>query len=119
MTTAEEVNSFLKDFKTKLGIWGIVFRDDRGKNVQTLLTLEIEPIAREKILKELQVTDYCQGPTKETLYGGSDLWVFGRLVKKQEIYIKISMGIAGAQVICISFHIAEHPMNYPLKKLNI
>lgn len=26
------------------------------------------------------------------------------------------MGIKGAQVICISFHIAEYPMKYPYKQ---
>jgi hypothetical protein len=37
MTTKEQVRLFLKDFKEKKKIWGIVFRDDRGKNAQTLL----------------------------------------------------------------------------------
>ena len=30
------------------------------------------------------------------------------------IYIKITLG-KGASALCISFHIAEHPMNYPFK----
>jgi hypothetical protein len=29
-----EVQSFLEGFKVKLDIWGIIFRDDRGKNWQ-------------------------------------------------------------------------------------
>jgi hypothetical protein len=41
MAISEEVNAFLQDFKAKLGIWGVVFRDDRGENLQTLLALEI------------------------------------------------------------------------------
>ena len=115
MATSEEVHSFLQDFKVKLGIWGVVFRDDRGKNAQALLNLEITPVFREKILKELQVTDYYEGPAKENLYGGADMWVFGKTIKGQEVYIKITLGFSGAQVICISFHVAEHPMKYPLK----
>ncbi len=115
MATSEEVHSFLQDFKVKLGIWGVVFRDDRGKNAQALLNLEITPVFREKILKELQVGDYYEGPKKENLYGGADMWVFGKTIKGQEVYIKITLGFSGAQVICISFHVAEHPMDYPLK----
>ncbi len=115
MATSEEVRIFLQDFKVKLGVWGVIFRDDRGKNAQTLLDLEIIPVFREKILKELQVVDYNEGPKKEVLYGGADMWVFGKTIKGQEIYIKISLGFQGAQVICISFHIAEHPLDYPLK----
>jgi hypothetical protein len=115
MATTEEVHSFLQDFKVKLGIWGVIFRDDRGKNAQALLNLEITPVFREKILKELQVTDYYEGPKKENLYGGADMWVFGKTIKGQEVYIKITLGFSGAQVICISFHVAEHPMDYPFK----
>jgi hypothetical protein len=115
MATSDEVRSFLQDFKAKLGIWGVVFRDERGKNAQTLLTLEISPMAREKIVKELQVADYCEGPKTEKLYGGADMWVFGKTVKGQEVYIKVTLGFFGAQVICISFHVAEFPLNYPLK----
>jgi hypothetical protein len=51
----------------------------------------------------------------EKLYAGADMWVFGKIVKEKEIYIKITMGFSGAKVICISFHFAEHPMKYPQK----
>ncbi|NTU87785.1 MAG: toxin, partial [Chlorobiaceae bacterium] len=37
--TKHQVHAFLQDFKGKLRIWSIVFRDDRGKNAQTLLDL--------------------------------------------------------------------------------
>jgi hypothetical protein len=81
-----------------------------GKNVQTLLALDITPLDREKILRELQATDYYEGPRREILHGGSDMWIFGKKIKGQEVYIKITLGFAGAQVICISFHVAEHSM---------
>lgn len=115
MATKDEVHYFLQEFKTKLSVWGIVFRDDRGKNAQTLLILEISPIYREQILKELTVLDYSQGPVSDTLNKATSMWIFGKLVKAKEVYIKITMGIAGKQVLCISFHIAEHDMTYPLK----
>ncbi len=115
MTNNDEIAAFLQDFHVKMNIWGIVFRDDRGKNTQTLLNLEISKDYRNKVLKELQVTDYSEGPLPEKMYGGAAMWVFGKMVKGKEIYIKITMGMTGAQTICISFHIAEHPMNYPNK----
>lgn len=110
MATTEEIQSFLRDFKAKLGIWGVVFRDDRGKNAKALLDLDITPVYREQVLRELLVTDYYEGPKKETLYEGSNMWIFGKTIKGQEVYIKITLGFAGAQVICISFHVAEHSM---------
>lgn len=110
-----EVASFLKDFKEKVKFWDVLFRDDRGKNAQTLLELELRPIDRKGILEELEVQDYSEGPLEEKLYGGADMWVFGKAVKKKEIYIKITMGAMNSSVICISFHLAQYDMNYPLK----
>ncbi|HEX9510547.1 MAG TPA: hypothetical protein VF939_08690 [Puia sp.] len=93
-----------------------MIRDDRGKNRQTLLDLEMTKDGRNKVLKSLVRQDFSEGPFPDKLYGGVDLWVFGKMVRGKEIYIKITMGIKGAQVICISFHIAEHPMKYPYKQ---
>ncbi len=45
---------------------------------------------------------------EDTLNKGPAMWIFGKQVKQQEIYIKITMGAPGTSVICISFHIAEH-----------
>lgn len=115
MSTEAEVNSFLKNFKEKLEFWDVLFRDDRGKNAQALVDLELRPIERKAILEALETKDYNEGPLEEKLYGGADMWVFGKSVKKKEVYIKITMGALGNSVICISFHLAQHKMNYPLK----
>lgn len=115
MRKEEEVAAFLKDFKEKMKFWDVLFRDERGKNAQALIELELRPIDRKKTLETLQVNDYSEGPLEEKLYGGTDMWVFGTIVKKKEVYIKITFGAMGSSVICISFHIAEHKMNYPLK----
>jgi len=115
MITKHEVETFLKEFKEKKKFFSIFYRDDRGKNSQTLADLELRPIDRDKIIENLKVEDYSEGPLEETLYKGSDMWVFGKEVKKNEIYIKISIGYINAGVICISFHIAERKMNYPFK----
>jgi len=113
MATKQEVERFLNEFHEKMKIWNVFFRDERGKNTQALADLEIRPDDRIKILKELQTNDYSEGPLEEKLYKGNSMWVFGKEVKSKEVYIKISIGVAG--VICISFHIADYHMNYPFK----
>jgi hypothetical protein len=116
MATLNEIQAFLSDFHTKLEIWGIVTRDDRGKNRQTLLDLELTKDTRNKVLRSLATQDYSAGPLLEKMNAGADMWVFGKMVKGKEVYIKITMGLRGVQVICISFHIAEHPMKYPYRQ---
>jgi hypothetical protein len=116
MSSKEQVENFLQDFKQKMNVFDILFRDDRGKNTQTLADLEIRPVDRKSILENLHAGEYCEGPVKEKLYGGANLWVFGKEINKNEVYIKISIGFPGSSVICVSFHIAEHPLTYPLKE---
>lgn len=115
MSKEANVESFLKDFKEKMKFWDVLFRDDRGKNARALIDLELRPIDRKAILESLETKDYSEGPLAEKLYGGADMWVFGKTVKKREVYIKITIGAMGSNVICISFHLAQFKMNYPLK----
>lgn len=115
MTTKQEVENFLKEFKEKMKIWDVLFRSDRDSNIQALADLDIRPIDRKKILEKLKATEYSEGPIAETLYGGSSMWVFCKNINKQEVYIKITMGPANQQVICISFHIAKFKMDVPFK----
>jgi fatty acid/phospholipid biosynthesis enzyme len=115
MATKQDVERFLNEFHEKMKIWDIFFRDERGKNTQTLADLEIRPADRVKIIREISAIDYSEGPLEERLYQGSSMWVFGKEVKSKEVYIKITMGAAGSGVLCISFHIADRPMNFPFK----
>ena len=116
MADLYDIESFLIDFKFKLDIFGILFRDDRNKNAHTLAMLEITPNDRIKILKQLKIDNYSEGPIAEKLYNNADMWIFGAKVKGYEIYIKISMGLPNSKTICISFHVAEYPMKFPFKK---
>ena len=115
MTTKEETHRFLSDFHQKMKIWVIRVRDDRGKNTQALLDMEMSPAQRIKIIEALSVTDYSEGPKTDTLNLGAPLWIFGKQVKNRMIYIKISVGAPNRPVICISFHEAEHEMSFPFK----
>lgn len=115
MIDKDEVQRFLNQFHSKMKVFGILYRDDRGKNRQTLEALEIVPMYRKVVIESLTVEDYVQGPLIDELNRFGEMWVFGKDVKGREIYIKIMLGCAGSQTICISFHIAEHPLSYPFK----
>ena len=116
MATKLEVQRFLRTFHAKLKVFDILFRDDRGKNRQALFDLDITPVYRVEIIKNLAVTDYSAGPIVSELDKNTEMWVFGKDVKNREVYIKISLGFPNASVICISFHLAEHDLRYPYKK---
>jgi len=112
----QEVETYLKELKVKIKIFGMLFLDGRGKNQQTLHDLEISPAKRKEIIGSLKAEDYSQGPLDEKMHGILPMWVFGKQVKKKEVYIKVNMGIENNRAVCISFHIAEHPLNFPFKK---
>jgi len=115
ITSEPFVEDFLCNFKVKIKTWGFLFLSNRQKNTQTILDLEVSVVQVEVILSKLTVLDYSHGPEQDQVYVGSDMWIFGRIIKGQEIYIKITLGLKNKQVICISFHKAEYPMRYPFK----
>ena len=69
MINEEDVEAFLNDFKEKMKLWDVLFRDDRGKNIQALLELEITPIERIAILKTLEAKDYSESPLVKKING--------------------------------------------------
>ena len=115
MISIEEVKAFLEQFNIKAQVFGIIFRDDRQKNRKALLELDITQMQRELIVKSLLPQDYVEGPVIDVLNKEGEMWVFGKDVKEREVYIKITLGYENGQTICISFHIAEHPLVYPFK----
>lgn len=116
MATRSEVEQFLNQFKVKLDIWGIFFLDNREKNKQTMAQMNFRHLDRLNVVRSIEVEDYSEGPIKDELNGFGEMWVFGKDVEGQEIYIKITLGRPGSKTICISFHIAEYPMQYPFIK---
>lgn len=115
ISNRSSVEDFLINFKVKLGIWGLLFFSNREKNTQTLADLEITVGEVKAILNDLDVENFSQGPITDVVFGGAQLWVFGKIVKNREVYIKITLGPLGQNVVCISFHVAEYHMKYPFK----
>ncbi|WP_447951166.1 hypothetical protein [Chryseobacterium koreense] len=85
----------------------------RNVNTQTLVDLEITPKQREEYLGKIVLEDYSEGPIENDQYGTEPMWVFGKIINAKEIYIKIT--ITELNVVCISFHTSQYPMNYPFK----
>ena len=117
MVTIEDVKTFLDQFNIKAQVFGIFFRDDRPKNRLALIQLDITYLQRVKIVEDLQAQDFVEGPIIDELNKMEEMWVFGKNVKGREVYIKITLGHQNGKTICISFHIAEHPLKYPFKSI--
>jgi len=99
---------------------GPIFFANRPKNsIDHLADIGITASSREDIISGLEVENYSKGPEPETQYGGVAYWVFGTVIKKHEIYIKLTVNAKTFSPICISFHKAEIPMNLPYRKKNL
>ena len=71
----QEVEAFLREFKPKFSIWGIIFLH-RDKNEEALRALGITPVAREEIIKKIEKEDYSHSIVDEASF--CDMWVFGK-----------------------------------------
>ncbi len=88
MASKKEVEKYLKELKLKINIFDILFLNDQGKNQQSLHDLEISPLRRKEIISSLNVEDYSEIPLEEKMRGILPMWVFGKEVKKKEVYLK-------------------------------
>ncbi|WP_209389139.1 hypothetical protein [Chryseobacterium sp. RR2-3-20] len=111
-TTKDEVKKFLQELQAVLSTGNLLFIS-RGVNIQTLVDLEITPKQREEYIRKIVLEDYSEGPLKNDQFGDEPMWVFGKIINAKEIYIKVT--ISALDVICISFHTSQYPMNYPFK----
>lgn len=116
MANKSSVKSFLQELHQSIKIWGIFFVNRDKNAIQELADLGITAKMREEIVLQLTIEDYAQGPLPETQYGGKEMWVFGKIVKDQEIYIKLTIIEKTGGAVCISFHKSEHPLEYPLRE---
>ena len=116
IATLAEIQKFLNEFHQKVEVFDLIILNEREKNARTQAALELTPNGQREVIKSIEVEDYSEGPIKNLLNAWGDLWVFGKDVNGQEVYIKIAYGMPNSHAICISFHVAEFPMNYPYKK---
>lgn len=118
MSDKVKVKSFLQELKQLIKIWDIFFVNRPKNSVQNLADLGITANMRIEIILQLEVKDYSEGPLLETQFEGVEMWVFGKAINSQEIYIKLTISRNTGKAICISFHKSEYQMVFPLKELN-
>ncbi len=112
--TEDEVQRFLNQFFPKFDIWGILYIN-REKNLEALKMLGITASIRDSVIRSLNSQDYVETIHSFLLNDCNDLWVFGKDYDGTELYIKIALGAPDDKTICISFHKAEHSINYAFK----
>lgn len=105
----------LREIKEKIAKDKLVFLNGRPNNAQTIADLGIAPREQTEIIKSLSVTDYCGEPEPDHKYPWKMVALFGKAYKGKELYIKLSIGVEGAPVTCLSFHEANAKMEYPFR----
>lgn len=110
----QAVREFLLEFKQIVTEGSGVDIVPRAETRPTLAHLGLTMANLEELLLGLSVADYCEGPEPDRDRPG-DVWVFGREIEGQEVYIKLKVAQVGNHRIakCISFHIARYPLKYP------
>ena len=114
-----QILNFLKDFKELMGQGqGYYFVKEHHKNVQTLRDLGITARIRDEIILSVAMEDYSSGPNPDEYHPGY-YWIFGKNIDSIEIYIKlkiVTFNNGNDRAVCYSFHLSEHPLNYPFRR---
>ncbi len=117
MAKPEEITAFLKKFKP------LIVKEmnfvNRKDNIATISYLGLTIPDVKGILSQLTYKDYVKGPEKDIDRSGNMIWEFGVHIKGEEIYIKLSDDFSFDKAKCISFHIAQYPIQYPYKKATV
>lgn len=116
MSKQTQVRDFLVEFK------GIVSKGrgldivNRRENIDALSRMGLTKKSLIEEIMILSVENYCQGPQPDRDRPGH-IWVFGKQVGAEEIYIKLKIAQVGKEKIakCISFHAADFPLCYPYR----
>ena len=118
MCTEQEslVRSFLLSVKFAIQRGNWTFSTVRKKNMDTLTTLGMGFHDVKNEILALSVVNYCSGPMKDPEMGG-DVWVFGRKIEEEEIYIKLKLigDYRDQRVAVLSFHPPKRPLAYYFK----
>lgn len=91
----------------------------RRENIECIAQLGFRYVDIEETLLGLSVEDFCEGPCRDRDQPG-ELWVFGKAIEDKTIYIKLKLASFGTirslrMVRSVSFHPAEHTLEYPFK----
>jgi hypothetical protein len=87
----------------------------RDKNLDTLALLGLTVVDAKSRVLGLVPEDYVSGPLTDLTRPGVELWVFGLEIEAEEIYVKLQVILEPEKCVCVSFHVADEPLEYPLK----
>lgn len=114
MPGTAEIRAFLAEFKRCLHChFHFVGRE---KNLAALAEVGLTTTHAKQIIAALAPEDYCSGPDPDRCLTGNNVWVFGTTINNREFYIKLSDDFSGDYAKCLSFHPAEQPLHYPLRR---
>jgi hypothetical protein len=93
-----------------------VFRE-RPATLKTLAQLGINRQEAQDRVMGLVPEDYVSGPSPDEKYPDLEVWVFGLRAGAKEVYTKVQVVLSPpTRCVCISFHVTDTPMHYPLRK---
>ncbi|MCK4373064.1 MAG: type II toxin-antitoxin system MqsR family toxin [candidate division Zixibacteria bacterium] len=90
---------------------------NRSANLRTAAELEISQVVVVDVVQNLTYKDYYRGPRSDPERSYESVCEFGTTIDETEVYIKLALVERYKHMICncISFHIPERPIEYPLK----
>ena len=125
ISTKEDVANFLKNLIDYINSKEFNCGEDlflsygRGnKNIDTLTFLDFDTSDVINELRNLSLKDYSDTVVDNLNANPRDLYVFGKYINNYLIYIKIKLrNVCNSkkQIICLSFHKADHEMSFPYK----
>ena len=123
ISTRTEVNDFLNKLKNYINSSDFDINSDlflsAGRNRQnynTLLMLDLDNSDVVWYLSTLSLDNYSHTFLDNDNNDPPKLYVFGKYISGKLIYIKIKLrniGVRKKTIVCISFHEALYPMNFP------
>ena len=88
--------------------------DEDHSTPYTLLDLDYDTWDVIERLKELTVAEYSETKIDKDDSDPPLLFVFGKDIERKLVYIKLKIkGEQKRRVVCVSFHYAKEPMNFP------
>lgn len=115
-TDRQDIANFLTKFKDIISHSRGLDVVPRAENNKSLIELGLTMKNRKDEILSLVVNDYCEGPIPDK-DRPDDLWIFGKKINGQEVYIKLKIVKISGEMIakCISFHLAGFPLHYPCR----
>lgn len=116
----EIIRNILIKIKKLIAKGNYVFLGNRKKNFETLIELGLKYSHVKEEILSLTPKEYSEGPLldkDQTNYKDESFWIFGKKIQNNLIYIKLKIRKINdhEETVCMSFHIAEYQMIFPLK----